>query len=89
VCYIVGHHHTISSIDGLDFQIQWEADLLVNLERMEIRDDKPRLEKFIKENFKTGTGNKIALENFMSQEILSMNCQVHFILRNTEYSNFK
>jgi predicted HD phosphohydrolase len=30
VCFIVGHHHTLGAIDGLDFQILVEADCLVN-----------------------------------------------------------
>jgi uncharacterized protein len=31
VCYLVGHHHTYSNIDGIDYQILVEADFLVNL----------------------------------------------------------
>ncbi len=31
VCYIVRHHHSQEFIDGLDFQIIFEADALVNL----------------------------------------------------------
>lgn len=31
VSYLVGHHHTYTSIDGLDYQILVEADFLVNL----------------------------------------------------------
>ena len=31
VSYIVGHHHTYTDIDGLDYQILVEADFLVNL----------------------------------------------------------
>ena len=31
VCYLIGHHHTYSNIDGLDYQILVEADFLVNL----------------------------------------------------------
>lgn len=30
VCFIIGHHHTYSAIDGIDFQILVEADFLVN-----------------------------------------------------------
>lgn len=26
VCYIVGNHHTPSKIDGIDFQVLWEAE---------------------------------------------------------------
>ncbi len=32
VCYLVGHHHTYTDIDGIDYQILVEADFLVNLE---------------------------------------------------------
>lgn len=42
ICYLVGHHHTYTNIDGLDYQILVEADFLVNfyednLERDAIR----------------------------------------------------
>lgn len=30
-CFLVGHHHSYSAIDGLDFQILVEADFLVNV----------------------------------------------------------
>lgn len=30
-CYLVGHHHTYTDIDGVDLQILIEADLIVNL----------------------------------------------------------
>lgn len=30
-CYLVGHHHTYTDIDGIDLQILIEADFLVNL----------------------------------------------------------
>ena len=31
ICYLVGHHHTYTHIDGMDYQILVEADFLVNL----------------------------------------------------------
>lgn len=31
VCYLIGHHHTYSKIDGIDYQILIEADFLVNI----------------------------------------------------------
>ena len=30
VCYLVAHHHTYTDMDGIDYQILVEADLLVN-----------------------------------------------------------
>jgi HD superfamily phosphodiesterase len=65
VCYIVGNHHTESKIDGFDFLIQWEADLLVNLESMEVKNDRQKLKETIDDNFKTETGRKIAYSIYM------------------------
>lgn len=31
ICFLVGHHHTYTAIDGPDYQILVEADFLVNL----------------------------------------------------------
>ncbi len=30
ICYLVGHHHTCTNVDGIDYQILLEADFLVN-----------------------------------------------------------
>ena len=32
VAYLVGHHHTYTNIEGMDYQILVEADFLVNLQ---------------------------------------------------------
>ncbi|MFA5699069.1 MAG: HD domain-containing protein [Sphaerochaeta sp.] len=32
VAFLVGHHHTLDQVDGLDYQILIESDFLVNLE---------------------------------------------------------
>ena len=31
VCFLVGHHHTYTDVEGLDYQILLEADFLVNV----------------------------------------------------------
>lgn len=31
VCYLIGHHHTYTNIDGADYQILVESDFIVNL----------------------------------------------------------
>jgi HD superfamily phosphodiesterase len=62
VCYIVGNHHTLSRIDGLDFQILWEADFLDNLEFGEQSKTREELCSAIRENFKTATGRSLALK---------------------------
>lgn len=62
VCYIVGNHHTISKIDGVDFQILWEADLLDTLEFGKRLDDCDQLRAMIEENFRTATGTSLAFK---------------------------
>ena len=52
ICFIIGNHHTPSKIDGLDFHIQWEADLLENLTVMYKEKEKETIKKCIGENFK-------------------------------------
>lgn len=60
VAYIVGGHHTAAKNDGLDFQIIWEADLLVNIEEEKLDGNTERLRQLIKKNFRTQTGQRIA-----------------------------
>lgn len=64
VCYIVGNHHTPESIDGIDFQILWEADLIENMQSMDYVKDKEKLEQFISENFKTQASKKLVLNRY-------------------------
>lgn len=60
IAYVVGHHHTPGKIDGLDFQILWEADLLESLASLDLQNDPQELGAFIKKNFKTSTGRTLA-----------------------------
>jgi HD superfamily phosphodiesterase len=60
ICHIIGNHHTPSKIDGLDFQIQWEADLIENLLGTEMKEDKKKLQDAIDKNFRTTTGKALA-----------------------------
>ncbi|MFZ5652051.1 MAG: HD domain-containing protein [Bacillota bacterium] len=63
VCHIVGNHHHKSRIDGPDFQILWEADLLVNMPGLPvIKKDTETFTKMVLSNFKTAAGKKLALE---------------------------
>lgn len=54
VLYIIGHHHSYDKIDGIDFQILVEADLLVNIyeDRINVLDIMHLKKKY----FKTNTG---------------------------------
>jgi len=62
VCYIVSHHHSFDCIDGMDFQILWEADMVVNLQEGNCTLNGEPPEKFIERNFKTGAGKKLVEE---------------------------
>ena len=65
VCYIIGGHHTASKINGIDFQIIWEADLLVNIEEEGLHKINSNMEQIINKNFKTKTGRRIAGEQYI------------------------
>ncbi|AAK81525.1 CRISPR/Cas system-associated endonuclease Cas3-HD [Clostridium acetobutylicum] len=54
VCYLIGHHHTYTEIDNLDYQILIEADFIVNIFEDSIPKDNVDIVK--KKYFKTTTG---------------------------------
>lgn len=54
VIYLVGHHHTLSEIDGLDYQILVEADYLVNADESKFSMD--NIKNFCGKVFKTKSG---------------------------------
>jgi HD superfamily phosphodiesterase len=66
ICYIIGNHHTPSKINGLDFQIQWEADLLENMSVMDIQNEQEKIKICIEDNFKTITGKKMAYNRYIT-----------------------
>lgn len=57
VCYLIGHHHTYDSIDGMDYQILVEADFIVNLYEDGV--DKKGIDCAIDKIFRTQTGREI------------------------------
>ena len=66
VCFLVGHHHTYTGIDGMDYQILVEADFLVNLFENETQ-QAPRREA-LKRIFKTGCGRTLCRVMFGLEE---------------------
>lgn len=60
ICYIIGNHHSPNKVEGIDFQIQWEADLIEALKKLNKENIKDKLEKIIKKNFKTKSGFELA-----------------------------
>lgn len=65
VCYIIGGHHTASKNNGPDFQIIWEADLLVNIEEDGLYKNKENVKNIIDKNFETKTGRDIAVNMYL------------------------
>lgn len=62
ICYLVGHHHTYTDMEGMDYQILVEADFLVNL--YEDGAGREAAEHAGKKIFKTQTGKKILREMY-------------------------
>lgn len=62
VCYLVGHHHTYTDIDGADYQILVEADFLVNL--FEGKESAEAIGQAYRRIFKTGAGKRICREMY-------------------------
>ncbi|MCQ2537058.1 MAG: HD domain-containing protein [Lachnospiraceae bacterium] len=57
VVYLVGHHHTIDEIDGMDYQILIEADYLVNADESSY--SKEKIRNVYESVFKTETGKRL------------------------------
>lgn len=57
VVYLVGHHHTLTGIGGLDHQILIEADYLVNAG--ESGYSRENIQNMLKKVFRTGTGKEL------------------------------
>jgi hypothetical protein len=64
VCYLIGHHHTYTNIDGLDYQILVEADFLVNLH--EEQTGAEGIRRVRETIFKTGAGTRLLDTLFIS-----------------------
>jgi hypothetical protein len=57
ICYLVGHHHTYTDIDGIDYQILVEADLLVNFYEDNL--EKNIIETTLQKIFQTESGKTL------------------------------
>ena len=66
VQYLIAHHHTYDSIDGIDYQILVEADFLVNIMEDNLP-DKAALSAY-QNIFRTACGKKICKEMFALKE---------------------
>lgn len=64
VCYLIAHHHTFAPVDGMDYRILLEADMLVNLyedclHKGEAAPSPETVEAALKNVFRTDTGTKL------------------------------
>ena len=57
ICYLVGHHHTFTDVDGMDYRILLEADFLVNAGEQEKY--RKVTDQFRENVFRTKTGLKL------------------------------
>ncbi|MCD7883321.1 MAG: phosphohydrolase [Lachnospiraceae bacterium] len=57
ICFLVGHHHTLNQVDGIDYQILLEADFLVNADESQAHRD--QIERFRDRVYRTKTGIKL------------------------------
>lgn len=62
ICFLIGNHHTYTGVEGDDYQILIEADMLVNF--FEEKEDEDDMKKAYLELFKTTTGKKLFCQMF-------------------------
>ena len=65
VAYLVGHHHTFTEIDGIDYQILIEADYIANATENGWSGDNVR--NFVGKYFATAAGKRLVAEIFREQ----------------------
>lgn len=63
VTYLVGHHHTLTDIEGMDYQILVEADYIVNAS--ENGYDRKNIENFLSRVAKTSAGKRLISSMFL------------------------
>ena len=66
ICYLVGNHHTITNVDGMDYRILLEADFLVNAGEQESY--RENVNEFREKVFKTKTGLELLEKMFIMVE---------------------
>ncbi len=63
VCFLIGHHHTYSGVDAIDWQILLEADFLVNA--FEDHLSQESILTFEKRVFRTASGHRLLHDMFL------------------------
>lgn len=62
IAFLVGHHHTLTNVDGLDYQILLEADYLANASENGYSTE--NIKNFIEKVMKTKNGKELAKRLF-------------------------
>ena len=62
VAYLVGHHHTYTDIDGIDYQILIEADYIVNASESGYSPENRK--SFLEKHMKTESGKRLLRSTF-------------------------
>ena len=62
VAYLVGHHHTYTDIDGIDYQILIEADYIVNASESAYSPENRK--SFLEKHMKTESGKRLLRSTF-------------------------
>ena len=65
ICYLVGHHHTYTAIDGPDYQILVEADFLVNLYEDQLGSE--AVDSALERIFRTRSGKQLCRTLYPAQ----------------------
>jgi len=66
VAYLVGHHHTLEGIDGIDWQILLEADYLVNAD--ENGASRQAIENTLRTMYRTPSGSALLRAIYLREE---------------------
>lgn len=67
IVYLVGHHHTLTDVDGMDYQILIEADYLVNADESHYSQENIR--HTMETVFRTATGISLLQSAFLDFSI--------------------
>lgn len=63
ICHLVGHHHTITDVDGIDHRILLEADYLVNA--AESNYSRENIENALSSFFRTESGSALLKDIYL------------------------
>ncbi|OQY31938.1 MAG: phosphohydrolase [Spirochaetaceae bacterium 4572_59] len=66
VAWLVGHHHSYTNVEGLDYQILLEADFLVNADEGSM--SQSAIQSMLKRVFKTETGKRMLQTIYLCNE---------------------